>query len=107
ERLWGRGGGGGGGYAGVVSPRRHLTLMQPAEHLRRHCIDSRKLDPATAASLKAELFGRHVQVCDIDCSRRHSADQLTRELEEFVACVTDSARPRAAVQAGRREVAQA
>jgi predicted dehydrogenase len=88
------------GYAGVDFARRHLTLMQPAEGLRQGKIDSRRLDPATAARLKAGLFGPHVQVLELDCSHRHRADQLTRELEEFVRCATTGAAPRADGRAG-------
>ncbi len=69
------------GFAGVDFARRHLTLMQPAEHLRQRQLDSRRLDPATLATLKSELFGRHLQVQELDCN---AGDQLTKELQEFV-----------------------
>jgi predicted dehydrogenase len=92
------------GYAGVDYARRHLTLMQPAAHLRQGRLDSRRLDPATLASLKAELFGRHVQVQHLDCA---GADQLTLELQEFVQCVRTGSRPRVDGTAGRDALALA
>jgi predicted dehydrogenase len=95
------------GYAGVDFAKRQVTLMQPGEHLRRGRIDSRRLDPALLASLKSELFTRHVQVEQIDCSQRHQADQLTRELQEFVRCVRTGACPRADAAAGRDALALA
>jgi predicted dehydrogenase len=101
-RVWGA-----EGYAGIDFARRHLTLMQPAEHLRQGWIDSRRLDPALLASLKGELFGRHLQVHELDLSQRHGADQLTRELEEFVRCVQTGQTPRADGQAGRNALALA
>jgi predicted dehydrogenase len=95
------------GYAGVDLAKRQVTLMQPGEHLRRGRIDSRRLDPGLLASLKSELFTRHVQVEHIDCSQHHQADQLTRELQEFVRCVRTGAQPRADAAAGRDALALA
>jgi predicted dehydrogenase len=88
------------GYAGVDFARRRLTLMQPGERLRQGKIDSRRLDAAMLAGLKGDLFGGYVQTCEVDCSARHRADQLTRELEEFVRCVREGAAPRVSGQAG-------
>lgn len=87
------------GFAGVDFARRRLTLMQPAEHLRRRSLDSRRLDPATLATLKAELFGRHVQIHELECNADH--DQLTRELQEFLDCVRTGRTPRVDGAAGR------
>ncbi len=86
------------GYAGVDFGKRQLTLMQPGERLRK--IDSRRLDAATLAGLKGDLFGAYVQSCTIDCNVRHKADQLTRELEEFVRCVRTGEAPRVPGEAG-------
>jgi predicted dehydrogenase len=88
------------GYAGIDFARRHLTLMQPGEPLRQGRIDSRRLDPGTAASLKADLFGSFVQRADVDCNVPPRADQLTRELEEFVRCARTGEAPRVDGQAG-------
>ncbi len=101
-RIWGA-----EGYAGIDFARRHLTLMQPAEGVRQGRLDSRRLDPATVASLRNELFGRFVQTQELDLSQRHACDQLTRELEEFVRCVRTGAVPRADGRAGRNALALA
>jgi predicted dehydrogenase len=95
------------GYAGVDFATRRLTLMQPGEHLRRGRIDSRRLDPPLLNSLKAELFTRHVQVLEVDCSQHYQADQLTRELLEFLRCVRTGQSPRADAAAGRDALALA
>jgi predicted dehydrogenase len=92
------------GYAGVDFARRHLTLMQPAEHLQGRRLDSRHLDAVTLASLKAELFGRHVQVQELDLD---AGDQLTRELQHFVQCVRSGRQPRVDGAAGRDALAVA
>lgn len=92
------------GYAGVDFARRRLTLMQPAEHLQDRRIDSRHLDPASLQSLKAELFGRHVQVQEMELD---AGDQLTRELGHFAQCVRTGQRPRVDGSAGRDAVAVA
>jgi predicted dehydrogenase len=92
------------GFVGADFAHRKLSLMQPAEHLRQGRMDSRRLDGSTAASLKAELFGRHLQMREIDCE---PCDQLTRELQDFVRCVRTGARPRVDGRAGRDAVALA
>jgi predicted dehydrogenase len=88
------------GYAGVDLAKRQLTLMQPGQTLRRGRIDSRRIDSGLLASLKAELFTRHIQAVEVDCSQRHEADQLTRELEEFIRCVRTGQPPRVDAAAG-------
>jgi predicted dehydrogenase len=88
------------GHATVDFARRHLTLMQPTEALRQRRFDSRRLDAATLASLKSELFTRYFEAREVDCAGRHKADQLTRELEDFVACVRVAGRPRVDGRAG-------
>jgi predicted dehydrogenase len=92
------------GYAGADLAKRHLTLMQPAPHLRQGGIDSRRLDGATLNSLKTELFGKHLQTLELDCA---GGDQLTRELEEFVRCVRTGSKPRVDGAAGREALALA
>jgi predicted dehydrogenase len=92
------------GFAGVDFAHRHLTLMQPAEHLRQRQLDSRRLDAPMLATLKTELFGRHVQVQELDCN---AGDQLTRELLEFIDCVQKGQRPRVEGTAGRDALALA
>jgi len=91
------------GFAGVDFARRRLTLAQPGRHLAG--LDSRRLDPGLLASLKAELFGRHVRTLELSCEAE--TDQLTRELQEFVQCVRTGARPRVDGAAGRAALALA
>ena len=94
-RVWGA-----EGYAGVDFAKRTLSLMQPGDHLRQGRIDMSRLDPATVASLKTELFGRHVHTTEVDCSTRHERDQLTRELDDFVGCLRTGSAPRVGGEAG-------
>lgn len=75
------------GYAGVDFATRQLTVMQPGEALRGGRVDSRRLTPEQAASLKTDLFTRFLQTTTIDCNGHHRTDQLTRELQDLVACV--------------------
>jgi predicted dehydrogenase len=90
------------GFVGADLAKRKLMLTQPAAHLRLGRLDSRRLDAATAASLKAELFGRHLQVREMECTA--AGDQLTRELQEFVDCVRTGSKPRVDGEAGRAAV---
>lgn len=92
------------GFAGIDFAHRHLTLMQPAEHLRQRQLDSRRLDAATLASLKSEMFDRHVQVQELDCN---VGDQLTLELRDFLQCVREGRQPRVDGAAGKDALAVA
>ena len=80
------------GYASIDFAKRRLAVVQPSEMLRRNGLDPSKLDPASRALLKDELFGLHLQVLERDCNG--SGDQLTRELKHFVDCVQNGSRPR-------------
>lgn len=88
------------GYARIDFAKRQLTLMQPNETLRQGRLDSRRLDPAMLNSLKAELYGRYVQTLELDSGKRYRADQLTRELEDFVDCARQKRQPRCDGRAG-------
>jgi predicted dehydrogenase len=79
------------GYAGIDFARRHLTFVQPSQHVRQHGLDASKLDPLAAARLKDDLFGRHLQIYHVD---RQEGDQLTRELQHFIHCVQTGDKPR-------------
>jgi len=92
------------GFAGVDFARRRLTLACPSEPLRQGRLDSRRLDPSALASLKAELFGRHLHVQEVDCA---GGDLLAAELQDFVRCVRGGGRPRVDGAAGRDAVALA
>jgi predicted dehydrogenase len=92
------------GFVALDFARRHLTLTQPNRAALHAGFDSRKLDPAALESVRTELFGRYLQVCELD---RNIGDQLTRELEDFVRCIRSGDRPRVDGIAGRDAVALA
>ena len=93
------------GYAGVEFAKRRLTLIQPSAELRRHGLDTGKLAPASRGVLRAELFGRYLQVLERDCST--GSDSLTRELKHFVYCARTGSRPRVSGDDGRDAIALA
>ncbi len=80
------------GYASVDFAKRQLTLIQPSEALRQLSRDPSKLNPASRALLKDDLFGRYLQVREQNCNS--GSDQLTAELKHFVQCVQNGTRPR-------------
>jgi predicted dehydrogenase len=92
------------GYAGLDFAQKRLTLVQPSAALRARGLDPSKLDAASQARLKEELFGRHLETHTVG---GQSQDQLTRELKEFVHCVQTGAKPRVCGRAGRDAVALA
>jgi predicted dehydrogenase len=89
------------GFIGVDFARRRLTCMQPGEHLSRLPHDAQML-----ASLKEDLFTRHIHVEEIDCTSE-AGDQLTRELQDFVRAAQTDHRPRVDGMAGRAALAAA
>jgi predicted dehydrogenase len=93
------------GYASIDFAKRRLTLIQPSEELRRHGLDPGKLDPASRALLRDELFGRYLQVLERDCSA--GGDSLTRELKHFVNCIQTGTQPRVSGNDGRDAIALA
>jgi predicted dehydrogenase len=92
------------GSARIDFGERKLTLLQPSDEVRLYGLDTRKLDAAGLAQLKDELFGKHLQVTEIDCKQ---GDQLTRELEHFVDCVQNRRVPRVSGADGRDALALA
>jgi predicted dehydrogenase len=92
------------GYARLDFASRRLTLVQPSEQFRRHGPGAVQLDAAATALLKDQLFGRHLQVCELDCT---GGDQLTRELQHFVTCVQTGSSPRVSGEDGRAALALA
>jgi predicted dehydrogenase len=98
-RLWGP-----EGFAQLDFAQRSLKLIQPSARMRQHPFELRALDPATMAMLKNEMFGRHLQVLQLDCNQ---GDQLTRELQDFIHCVRTGAQPRVSGEAGRDAIALA
>jgi predicted dehydrogenase len=92
------------GFARVDFAKKHLTLVQPTDELRRQRLDPRRLDAAALARLRAGLHGDFLQTLDLDCQ---GGDQLTRELQDFLHCVRTGGRPLAAGEDGRDAVALA
>lgn len=63
------------------------------------------MDPEERAKLKQELFGRHLEVLNIDGDRE--GDQLTAELRDFVDCIRTGRTPRVTGEDGRDALALA
>ncbi len=85
-QLWGP-----EGYAEADFAARKLTLVQPSHAVRRQGLDPARLDPASRARLREELFTRHLEMRIVDGKAQ---DQLTCELQDFVACVRTAQTPR-------------
>lgn len=85
------------GQAEVDFAARKVTLFQPSASVRQHGLDPAKLDPASRARIREELFTRHLEMLTIDGKAQ---DQLTCELEEFVASVQTGKKPRVTGQDG-------
>ncbi|MBI1830861.1 MAG: Gfo/Idh/MocA family oxidoreductase [Planctomycetes bacterium] len=85
-QLWGP-----EGFAECDFAARKLTLVQPSDQVRRHGLDPARLDPASRARIREELFTRHLEVISIDGKAQ---DQLTCELQEFVTSVRTGQQPR-------------
>jgi hypothetical protein len=62
------------------------------------------MEPAALALLKTELFTRHIETHEVDCT---GGDQLSRELHDFLHAVRNHVRPRVDGTAGRDAVALA
>jgi predicted dehydrogenase len=92
------------GYAGVDFARRRLTMIQPGEQLRWLQQNLRRLEPAMMATLKNELFGRHLQVLKL---HHNAGDQLTNELRDFIRCVQTGSPPRVTGESARDAIALA
>ncbi len=93
------------GYAGIDFVKKQLILVQPSEALRRRGLQTAHLDQAAKAVLKAEIFGKHLETLELDCSNR--GDQLTSELKHFIQCVRNGQRPRVTGEDGREALALA
>jgi predicted dehydrogenase len=93
------------GFAGLDFAQRKLTLIQPSDELRRSGLDAAKLDPASRALLKDQLFGRYLEAFEADCRRPY--DALTAELRHFVQCVATGTQPRVSGADGRDAIALA
>jgi predicted dehydrogenase len=85
------------GFASLDFARKQLTLVQPSAALCQHRSGQRPFDDATLATLKQDLFGRHLQMAEVSGT---ACDQLTSELMDFVRCVNTGERPRVAGEEG-------
>ncbi len=92
------------GFAELDFAQRRLTMVQPSEEVRRHGLDAARLDPASRARLREELFGRHLETQVID---GRAQDQLSAELRDFVQCVRTGVAPRVGASDGRAAIALA
>jgi predicted dehydrogenase len=92
------------GYAEVDFAQRRLTLVQPSARVRMEGLDPTRLDPASRARVREELFTRHLEMLVIDGKAQ---DQLTAELRHFVTCVQTGAKPRSCGAEARDAVALA
>ncbi len=93
------------GYAGIDFCDKRLTLVQPSSELRLYGLNTRGLSATERQQLPAEIFKQHLQTQDSTFER--GADQLTRELEDFVHCVQTRSTPRVTGEAGRDAIAVA
>lgn len=98
-QLWGP-----EGYAEVDFAQRRLTLIQPSEQVRRHGLDPARLDPASRARIREELFTRHLELATIDGKMQ---DQLTCELQNFITSVQTATSPRVSGKDGLAALAAA
>jgi predicted dehydrogenase len=92
------------GFAGVDFAARRLTLCQPARHVAQGRVDVLRMDAPALALLKSELFTRHFETLEVQCS---GGDQLSDELQDFIHAVQTNGRPRVDGTAGRDAVAVA
>lgn len=87
------------GYAGIDFVTRKLTLVQQSEELREYGLRAEQMDATAKAHLKDEVFGRYLQVLNLDTDRKF--DQLTAELRHFIGCVRSGETPRVSGSDGR------
>jgi predicted dehydrogenase len=92
------------GFADVDFAARRVTLMQPTDAVRRDGLDPQRLDPASRARIREELFERYLPTRTID---GRAQDQLTAELEDFVQAARTKGLPRVTGEAGRDAIALA
>jgi hypothetical protein len=93
------------GYTGIDFVEKRLTLVQPSDEVRRHGLSQLHLDPNRREQLKQDVFGKHMETLELDCTRDH--DQLTAELRHFIAAVRSGRTPRVTGEDGRDALALA
>jgi predicted dehydrogenase len=92
------------GYAEVDFGQRKLSLLQPSKLVQEQGLDPARLDPASRARIRDELFTRHLETQTIDGQQ---VDQLTAELKHFLDCVRTGTSPRITGEDGRKALAVA
>lgn len=92
------------GYAALDFAKRQVTLVQPSLELRNYGLDPARLDPASRARIREDLFGRYLETTTRD---GQAQDQLTCELQDFVRAVTTHTPPRVTGHDGRNALALA
>lgn len=95
-RLWAA-----DGYASLDFASRQVTVVRPSERLRDGHLDLEGLDLTQAAAIKEHVFGKMLQVDQVEDSSG-GPDQLTLELTEFVEAVRGHRRPRVCGHDGLR-----
>jgi predicted dehydrogenase len=93
-RIWGA-----GGYATVDYATKHATIVRPSDRLRRGEIDLDGVDMSQPAVVKAHLFGKVLEVEQIQTEGR---EPLALELEDFVQAIRTGARPKVPGEDGLR-----
>lgn len=89
------------GYVSLDFFKRHATIIQPSERVRREGFDLKKLDLSMIGLLKEKLFGQYLEIREFDMKE---GDQLTRELEHFVDCVRTGTTPKVTGEDGRNAI---
>jgi predicted dehydrogenase len=92
------------GFADIDFGQRKVTLMQPTDDVRRHGLNPHRLDAASRAKIREELFTKYLPLTTIDGQAK---DQLTAEIAHFVHCVRTGQTPRVDAEAGRDAIALA
>jgi predicted dehydrogenase len=87
------------GYAHLDLAKRTLTFVQPSPELQ-----TRGLPAGALSRIKEDMFERYLQVLRLE---RKEGDQLTRELREFIGCLTTGESPRVGGEEARNALALA
>ncbi|MFN4258272.1 MAG: Gfo/Idh/MocA family oxidoreductase [Gemmataceae bacterium] len=92
------------GYASLDFAAKRLTLVQPSARLRQHLQGEAGAERGRGAIPIREPLQSHLHYQSIE---GQPGDQLTRELQHFVACVRQGQRPRVSGVEGRDAIALA
>lgn len=95
-RVWGA-----EGYASLDFGARKATVVRPSDEFLAGGVDLEGVDLTQPAAIKDHLFGKVLRVDQVEPP---ACDQLTMELQDFVAAVRDGSRPRVTGEAGLEAV---